>query len=132
MKELLEIVTEGLKMPAKIHVQVDASTVSKHPVDQSKTKIVTVETRPEVTWLHCYPISWHDELQWQRRITGTDKTTVEEGNWIYFLHLEGSKWELYGIYNTVEECLYFDLPIRDFEQTAGVNFHVSMSERNPQ
>jgi hypothetical protein len=85
-----------------------------------------------------YPFSYHDELNWQRRIPGESKhgktLTHEEGNYIYFLleQPSGKSWDLVGIYNMKEETLYFDTQIRNFESWMGANFSVTMREFRPE
>jgi hypothetical protein len=129
MKSLLDIVNESdLKMPRYITV--------RKPNDWKST--VRIETIPEVAWAHMYPFSYHDELNWQRRIPGESKhgktLTHEEGNYIYFLleQPSGKSWDLVGIYNMKEETLYFDTLIRNFESWMGANFSVSMREFRPE
>lgn len=137
MKQLIDIVNESdLKMPRYITVQAPYEDSPKTP-DNDKFKQVRVETIPEVAWTHMYPLSYHDELNWQRRITGESKhgktLCHEEGNYIYFLleQPSGKSWDLIGMYNIKEEMLYFDTLIRNFESWMGANFSVSMSELRP-
>ena len=113
-------------MPQYITVQVP---LNDHPrlVDSPKAfKKVRVETRPEFTWEQAYPFGYHDELNWQRRISGNDKLCHEEGNWIHFLVSENGKtWRVYALYSIADEMLYCD-NIRDCEKSAGANFLVLM------
>lgn len=127
MKSLLQYVTEGRNLPQYITVQVP---LNDHPrlVDSPKAfKKIRVETRPDFTWEQMYPLNYHDELNWQRRITGNDKLTHEEFNWIHFLVSDdGKNWRIYALYDTADEILYCD-NIRDVEKSSGANFSVSMT-----
>lgn len=138
MKQLIEILSESnLKIPRYIRVQAPYEDSPKAP-DSDKFKQVRVETIPEVAWAHMYPLSYLDELNWQRRIPGESKhgktLCHEEGNYIYFLleQPSGKSWDLIGMYNIKEEMLYFDTLIRNFESWMGANFSVSMSELRPE
>lgn len=130
MKPLLDFINEDKNLPQYITVQAPVTDRPTPEGESQKFKKVRVETRPEITWMHRYIFSFHDELNWQRRIVGTDKLTHEEGNYIHFMVLDGSTWTIYAMYNTKEEMLYCD-NIRDVERTAGVNFSVSMNSADP-
>lgn len=137
MRSLLDIVTESRGMPDRIRVQAPSEDRPKSPDSNRQFKQVTVYTRPEITWMHVWPLSYHDEMQWQRRIPGRSKSGQtlchEEGNYIYFL-LEnpvGNGWDMIGVYNTKEEMLYFDTSLVNFEDWTGAVFTVPMRELSP-
>lgn len=137
MKSVLDIVKESSdKMPRYIRVQAPSTDSPQFP-DSTRFKQVTVETIPEIAWTHIYPLSYYDELNWQRRIPGESKhgktLCHEEGNRIYFLleQPNGKNWDLVGIYNLQEETLYMDTLLRNFESWMGSNFSVLMREFNP-
>lgn len=123
-------------MPRYIRVQAPSTDSPQFP-DSTRFKQVTVETIPEIAWTHIYPLSYYDELNWQRRIPGESKhgktLCHEEGNRIYFLleQPNGKNWDLVGIYNLQEETLYMDTLLRNFESWMGSNFSVLMREFNP-
>lgn len=138
MKSVLDIVKESSdKMPRYIRVQAPYEDNPRLPDSNKPFKQVTVETIPEIAWSHIYPLSYHDELNWQRRIPGESKhgktLCHEEGNHIYFLleQPSGKNWDLVGLYNLQEETLYMDTLLRNFESWMGSNFSVSMREFNP-
>lgn len=127
MKDLLKSIKESKNMPQYITVQVPLNDQPRIVSSPKAFKTARVETRPEFTWEQMYPFNYHDELNWQRRITGNDKLTHEEGNYIHFLVSDdGKTWRVYALYNISEEVLYCD-NIRECEKCAGVNFSVSMT-----
>ena len=127
MREVLDILNEARHyngMPEKIRVQ--------NPADFTKHSVVW--TRPEITWEHMYPFSYHDEIEWQKRIPGESKhgktLCHEEGDYIYFLleQPSGKSWDLIGTYDMKDEMLYFDTLIRNFESWMGSKFTCTMIE----
>lgn len=133
MRSIIEIVKESSgSIPNRIRVQ---APWSEPATDSQKFKQVYVDTIPEIAWVHIYPLSLQDEMSWQRRIPGESKSGKtlchEEGNYVYFLleQPNGKGWDLIGIYNIKEECLYIDTTLSNFESWIGSRFSVTMREK---
>ncbi len=138
MKSVLDIVKESSdKMPRYIRVQAPSTDSPQFP-DSTRFKLVTVETIPEIAWTHIYPLSYHNELNWQQRIPGESKSGItlcyEEGNYTYFLleQPSGKNWDLVGLYNLKDEMLYVNTTLGNFQNWMGANFSVTMTEMVPE